>query len=50
MKKSFGSKGKKNHDSNDIDPKLWDRLVWQQALDKAMKKQRDKNNGDWKSH
>ena len=24
--------------SKDIDPKLWDRLVWQQALEKAIKR------------
>lgn len=23
--------------ANDIDPKLWDRLVWQRAFDKALR-------------
>lgn len=26
----------------DIDPKLWDRLVWQQAIEKAIKRRNGK--------
>ena len=47
MEKSYKNKGKKNHESNGVDPKLWDRLIWQQALDRAIKKQLNKNNGGW---
>jgi hypothetical protein len=28
--------------SKPIDPKLWDRLVWQEALNKAIKRNQDK--------
>lgn len=29
-----------------IDPNLWDRLVWQQAFDRALKEKNSKQNKD----
>jgi len=33
-------------DPIEIDPQLWDRLIWQQALEKAIKKNIDERNKD----
>lgn len=27
--------------AKDIDPNLWDRLIWQQAMDKALRRKND---------
>lgn len=34
---------KSRFEKNEADLILWNRLIWQQALDQALKKQRDKN-------
>lgn len=41
-KNSAGNYSKESNNSRDIDPKLWDRLIWQEAIDKAIKKKRDR--------
>ena len=38
---SHNTKESSNHKI--VDPKLWDRLIWQEAIDKAIKKNRDKH-------
>lgn len=38
---SHNTKESSNH--KNVDPKLWDRLIWQEAIDKAIKKNRDKH-------
>lgn len=47
-KKLMGSYSKESNNCKELDPKLWDRLIWQEALDKAIKKRRDKRvNKQW---
>lgn len=41
-KKQFSKNPKESNTCKEIDPKLWDRLVWQKALEKAIKKNGDK--------
>ena len=41
-KKVSSSYSKESNNCKDIDPKLWDRLIWQEAMDRAIKKNRDK--------
>lgn len=43
-RKQFESDPKDTKEIREIDPKLWDRLIWQEALDKAIKKSRDKRS------
>jgi len=42
IKKASGNYSKESNNSKEIDPKLWDRLIWQEAIDKAIKKKRDR--------
>ncbi len=42
IKKSAGNHSKESNNSREIDPKLWDRLIWQEAIDKAIKRKRDR--------
>jgi hypothetical protein len=37
IKKASGNYSKERKNSKEIDPKLWDRLIWQEAIDKAIK-------------
>lgn len=41
-KKVVESYSKESNITKEIDPKLWDRLIWQEAIDKAIKKKRDR--------
>ena len=41
-KKVSSSYSKESNNCKDMDPKLWDRLIWQEAMDRAIKKNRDK--------
>ena len=41
-KKQFSKNLKESNTCIAIDPKLWDRLVWKKALEKAIKKNGDK--------
>ena len=34
---------KKSNNTKEIDPKLWDRLIWQEAIDKAIKKKQSRS-------
>lgn len=43
-KKTIGYHPKETNNEA-IDPKLWDRLIWQEALNKAIKRNRDKHTG-----
>ena len=40
--KISGSRAKEFNSSRAIDPKLWERLIWQESLDKAIKRNQDK--------
>jgi len=42
-KESINDKTKEWINTKNIDLKLWDRLIWQEAMDKAIKKNRDKH-------
>jgi hypothetical protein len=42
--KNLESYFKESINSKEIDPKLWDRLIWQEALDKALQKKRDRRS------
>lgn len=37
---------KSPYSMNVVDPNLWDRLVWQQAFDRALKEKNSKQNQD----
>lgn len=40
--KSLEEYSKGSNNSREIDPRLWDRLIWQEAIDKAIKKKQDR--------
>ena len=42
--KTLESYFKESINCKEIDPKLWDRLIWQEALDKALQKKRDRRS------
>lgn len=42
--KNLESYFKESINSKEIDPKLWDRLIWQEALDRALQKKRDRRS------
>ena len=48
--KKFKSAPKETKEMGEIDPKLWDRLIWQEALDKAIKKTRGKRSPKYLSN
>lgn len=40
--KNLESYFKESSNFKEVDPKLWDRLIWQEALDKALQKKHDR--------
>ncbi len=42
--KNLESYIKESINCKEIDSKLWDRLIWQEALDKALQKKRDRRS------
>jgi hypothetical protein len=42
--KNLESYCRESSNCKEIDPKLWDRLIWQEAIDKALKRERDRQS------
>ena len=50
MKNNKDKNFKNAFNNESIDPKLWDRLIWQEALDKAIKQNQKKNLKSKQNH